>query len=131
MVLLAIVFPAIYFLITGNIVRSIIALFLMFTVIGWIPASIWAYRFGKDKASDNMFDYLAERERSPAMIEARAKEKLRESLVDISGVSDMVARTIIDQYPTKESIQAAIVEELTEIPGVGNSTAKAIKARIG
>ena len=59
------------------------------------------------------------------------KEKLLEDLVDISGVSDKVARTLMDQFPTKESIQESSIEELSGIPGIGNSVAKAIKARIG
>ena len=59
------------------------------------------------------------------------KEKLLEDLVDISGVSDKVARTLMDQFPTKKSIQESSIEELSDIPGIGNSVVRAIKARIG
>ena len=59
------------------------------------------------------------------------REKLLEDLVDISGVSDKVARTLMDQFPNKKSIQESSIEELSDIPGIGNSVARAIKARIG
>ena len=52
------------------------------------------------------------------------------NLVDISGVTDRIARTLLDQFPTLESIQNASIDELADIPGVGISIAKAIKARI-
>ena len=59
------------------------------------------------------------------------KESLLRELKDISGVSDKIARTLTDQFPTTKSIKEASVEGLSDIPGVGNSIAKAIKARIG
>lgn len=59
------------------------------------------------------------------------RKKLLEDLIDISGVTDKIARTILDQYSTSESIKSATEEELIEIPGVGKGLAKAIKARIG
>ncbi len=60
-----------------------------------------------------------------------ARKKLLDDLTDISGVSDKISRTILDQYPTIESIKSATEEKLMEIPGVGKGLAKAIKARIG
>jgi len=54
MLFLAIVLPGIYFLMTGNIIRGIIALILMGGGIitfgaGWIAASIWAVIFRNTK----------------------------------------------------------------------------------
>jgi len=76
---------------------------------------------------------IAERE---AREEAeRAKSKARDNLLydltDISGIDDKLARTLLDQFPDRQSIQDASAEELTDIPGLGSSKAKAIKARIG
>ena len=59
------------------------------------------------------------------------REKLLEDLEDISGVSNKIARTLLDQFPTVESIKNASVQQLTNIPGVGENISKAIKARIG
>ena len=59
------------------------------------------------------------------------KESARKSLIDISGINDKLARTLLDQFPDIESIKDASIEDLSDIPGVGKSIAKAIKARIG
>ena len=108
----------------------------------------------KEPTSDNfdnwLGDYLEECEkkkifdespegqkilREKAAIKAKENELQRklllESITDISGVSDKIARTILDQYPTINLIKSATKEELIEIPGVGKGLAKAIKARIG
>ncbi len=42
--LLSIVFPALVLLLYDNLPGALIALLLQATVIGWIPASIWAWR---------------------------------------------------------------------------------------
>ncbi|WP_201028489.1 hypothetical protein [Leptospira santarosai] len=42
MKLLALLLPCVYFFLTGNIIRSIIAFCLMASLVGWIFASIWA-----------------------------------------------------------------------------------------
>ena len=42
MTLIAIFFPFISFFLRGRIITSIICLILQITVIGWIPAAIWA-----------------------------------------------------------------------------------------
>ncbi|WP_197413380.1 YqaE/Pmp3 family membrane protein [Flavobacterium sp. TMP13] len=42
MTLIAIFFPCISFFLRGKILTSILCLFLQITLIGWIPAAIWA-----------------------------------------------------------------------------------------
>ena len=70
-----------------------------------------------------------EEKRKKRLLRERRKALLN-ALVDISGVSDKVARTLLDQFPTKGNIRKASVEDLSSVPGVGKSIATAIKARI-
>lgn len=42
MTLIAILFPFISFFLRGRVLTSIICLILQITLIGWIPAAIWA-----------------------------------------------------------------------------------------
>ena len=42
MTLIAIFFPFVSFFLRGKILTSIICLLLQITLIGWIPAAIWA-----------------------------------------------------------------------------------------
>jgi uncharacterized membrane protein YqaE (UPF0057 family) len=42
MTLLAILLPWLSFMLRGKIIRGIVCLLLQCTVIGWIPAAIWA-----------------------------------------------------------------------------------------
>jgi len=42
MILLAVLFPWLSFLFRGKILKGIICLFLQITLIGWLPAAIWA-----------------------------------------------------------------------------------------
>ncbi|MCR4030443.1 MULTISPECIES: YqaE/Pmp3 family membrane protein [Flavobacterium] len=42
MTLIAIFFPCVSFLLRGKILTCIICLILQITLIGWIPAAIWA-----------------------------------------------------------------------------------------
>lgn len=42
MILLAIVFPCLSFFIRGKIIQGIVCLILQITLIGWLPAAIWA-----------------------------------------------------------------------------------------
>ncbi|UUF16990.1 YqaE/Pmp3 family membrane protein [Flavobacterium panici] len=42
MTLIAIFFPSLSFLLRGKIFTAIICLILQITLIGWIPAAIWA-----------------------------------------------------------------------------------------
>ncbi len=41
--LLALIFPALGFLAAGKWFQGILALILQVTVIGWLPATIWAF----------------------------------------------------------------------------------------
>lgn len=42
MTLIAILFPSLSFLLRGKIFTAIICLILQITLLGWIPAAIWA-----------------------------------------------------------------------------------------
>ena len=42
MTLIAILFPFLSFLLRGRIITGIICLILQITLIGWIPAAVWA-----------------------------------------------------------------------------------------
>lgn len=42
MTLIAIFFPFVSFLLRGKILTAIICLILQITLIGWIPAAVWA-----------------------------------------------------------------------------------------
>lgn len=41
MILLAIIFPALSFLLRGKLISALIALLLQLTIIGWLPVAIW------------------------------------------------------------------------------------------
>ena len=42
MILIAILFPALSFLMRGKVFAAIIAFILQLTLIGWLPVAIWA-----------------------------------------------------------------------------------------
>jgi len=42
MILIAILFPSLSFLLRGKILAAVIALLLQLTLIGWLPVAIWA-----------------------------------------------------------------------------------------
>ena len=58
------------------------------------------------------------------------RKRLIEILTDISGVSDRISRTILDQFPTFESIDNGSEKDISQVPGVGKNVARAVKARI-
>jgi hypothetical protein len=68
-----------------------------------------------------------------AQSDARIKdlEKLEQELQDISGVGEKTARSLLDQYSTREAIKKASIKQISAIPGLGTNVARAIKARIG
>jgi len=45
MIFLALLLPGVYFILTGNVLRGIIAIILQCTVVGWIPMAIWAVMY--------------------------------------------------------------------------------------
>jgi uncharacterized membrane protein YqaE (UPF0057 family) len=48
--ILAILFPWVVLLINDDPIGAIIALILQASIIGWIPASVWAWRIAKTLA---------------------------------------------------------------------------------
>jgi uncharacterized membrane protein YqaE (UPF0057 family) len=62
MTLIAIFFPFISFLLRGRIFTGIICLILQITLIGWIPAAIWAVislqNSRADKRNNNLIKTL-------------------------------------------------------------------------
>lgn len=42
MILLAILLPCVSFLLRGKIIHFVVCLILQITLIGWLPAAIWA-----------------------------------------------------------------------------------------
>ena len=42
MTLIAIIFPCLSFLLRGRLLRFVVCLILQCTIIGWLPAAIWA-----------------------------------------------------------------------------------------
>ncbi len=42
MILLAVLFPALSFLLRGRIISGVLCILLQVTLIGWLPAAIWA-----------------------------------------------------------------------------------------
>ena len=42
MILIAVLFPSISFLLRGKILLAILCFILQITLVGWIPCSIWA-----------------------------------------------------------------------------------------
>jgi uncharacterized membrane protein YqaE (UPF0057 family) len=51
MILIAIIFPFLSFLLRGKILRGIICFVLQLTVLGWLPAAMWAiYSLNNDRS---------------------------------------------------------------------------------
>jgi len=58
MTLIAIFFPALSFFLRGKIFTAIICLILQITLIGWIPAAIWAVISLQNSRADKRNDKL-------------------------------------------------------------------------
>ncbi|WP_343696847.1 YqaE/Pmp3 family membrane protein [Flavobacterium sp.] len=58
MTLIAIFFPWLSFLLRGKIFTAIICLILQITLIGWIPAAIWAVISLQNSRADKRNDKL-------------------------------------------------------------------------
>lgn len=69
---LAIFFPPILFFTIGRPGLGILNLFLMITIIGWIPAAIWAVYALSEHNQEQRFKELA---RMQAQAQAKAKAK--------------------------------------------------------
>lgn len=64
MTLIAIFFPFISFLLRGRILTGIICLILQITLIGWIPAAVWAVISLQNARADKRNDKLIKSMRS-------------------------------------------------------------------
>lgn len=58
MTILAILFPAFSFLLRGKILTALICLILQITLIGWIPAAIWAVISLQNERADKRNEQL-------------------------------------------------------------------------
>lgn len=58
MTLIAIFFPFISFLLRGKILTGIICLILQITLIGWIPAAVWAVISLQNARADKRTDKM-------------------------------------------------------------------------
>ncbi|WP_336516486.1 YqaE/Pmp3 family membrane protein [Pollutibacter soli] len=58
MTLIAIFFPFLSFLLRGRILTGIICLILQITLIGWIPAAVWAVISLQNARADRRNDRL-------------------------------------------------------------------------
>ena len=58
MTVIAIVFPFLSFLLRGKIFTGIICLILQITILGWIPAAIWAVISLQNARADRRTDKL-------------------------------------------------------------------------
>lgn len=70
---LAIVFPCIYFLTVGRIFAAIISFFITFTGIGWLIAACWAYSDWSNRKSEKQLEAMKE------MMDQRDQEKAQTS----------------------------------------------------
>jgi uncharacterized membrane protein YqaE (UPF0057 family) len=63
--ILALLLPWLTFFTMGKILQGIICLILQITLIGWLPASIWALisvsNYNADKRTDRIVDAIAKR----------------------------------------------------------------------
>lgn len=64
MTLIAIFFPSLSFLLRGKIFTAIICLILQITLIGWIPAAIWAVISLQNSRADRRTEKLIKATRS-------------------------------------------------------------------
>ena len=108
--------------------------------MGWGPFLVWARFEGHQMQAQKREEYfrspvgqleLAKIKRDEQLKLAKNKrDELYKILTDISGISDKVARTILDQYPSFDKLNRASIEKICEIPSIGKNLATAIKARL-
>lgn len=58
MIFIAVLFPWLSFFLRGNILRGFICLILQITILGWLPASIWAVASLLDSRNKKRFRHL-------------------------------------------------------------------------
>ena len=63
MIALAVVLPPLALLIGGHIVQALLCLLLQVTVIGWIPAAVWAVMVVNKDQQDRRYRELVDRTR--------------------------------------------------------------------
>lgn len=73
--LLALIFPAFGFLAAGKWVQALIALILQFTLIGWLPATIWAFLVINSHHADKRAERIERAIRESAKPKAKPKKK--------------------------------------------------------
>lgn len=61
MTLIAILLPWLSFLLRGKIISGIICLILQITLIGWLPAAIWAVASRADEKNKKRISQMEER----------------------------------------------------------------------
>ena len=107
---------------------------LLFFGICWLHGSITnrQKKISEKKEKEEQKEALKkEKERLKFFNSPEGKREIAyKELLDISQVSDKLARTILDQYPSLNQINAATLSELRDVPGVGQGLAKAIKIRV-
>ena len=63
--LLALFFPWIVFFTLGKVGQGLLCLILQLTIIGWLPATIWAFisisNYNADKRTDRIVDAMQQR----------------------------------------------------------------------
>lgn len=64
MTLIAIFFPCVSFLLRGKILTALLCLILQITLIGWLPAAIWAVISLQNSRADKRNDKLIKAMRS-------------------------------------------------------------------
>lgn len=69
MILIAIIFPGISFLLRGKILAAIIAFILQITLVGWLPVAIWAVVSLNNEKNEKRIQEMEER-----IISANAKK---------------------------------------------------------
>ena len=69
MILIAIIFPGISFLLRGKILAAIIAFVLQITLVGWLPVAIWAVVSLNNEKNEKRIQEMEER-----IISANAKK---------------------------------------------------------
>jgi TM2 domain-containing membrane protein YozV len=73
--LLALFLPWLTFFTMGKIFQGILCLILQFTIIGWLPASIWAMvsvaGYHADKRTDRIVNAMAQAQQQPPAADPR------------------------------------------------------------